>query len=198
MAQLAATVAVPVVLKSTVPPGTGAEFRRRWPRLPLVVNPEFLRERHHREDAESPARIVLGWTDGVDDDGRSRVLDLYARRFPATPVVEVTSTQAELIKYASNALFGVKVSFANEMAELARRLGSDWEPIRRALVLDPRVGDSHLCRTWPRWPARLRRGLPAQGHGRLADDRCRGRRRPGRDLGSRPRQPPATTSLSVL
>jgi|JI10StandDraft_1071094.scaffolds.fasta_scaffold00495_2 UDPglucose 6-dehydrogenase len=145
MAQLAATVAVPVVLKSTVPPGTGAALTRRWPRLPLVVNPEFLRERHHREDAESPARIVLGWTDGIDDDGRSRVLDLYARRFPATPVVEVTATQAELIKYASNALLGVKVSFANEMAELSRRLGSDWEPIRQALVLDPRVGDSHLA-----------------------------------------------------
>ena len=53
--------------------------------------------------------------------------------------------QAELLKYASNALFGVKVSFANEMAELADALGVTWEPIRQALILDPRIGDGHLA-----------------------------------------------------
>jgi UDPglucose 6-dehydrogenase len=144
MAQLATDVEVPVLLKSTVPPGTGAQLSRRWPNLPLVLNPEFLRERHHLEDALSPARIVLGWTDGIDDARRACVLDLYARRFPDAPVMEVTAMEAELIKYASNALLGVKVSFANELAELARRLGTNWEPIRQALILDPRVGDSHL------------------------------------------------------
>ncbi|HMV65377.1 MAG TPA: hypothetical protein PKA64_00910 [Myxococcota bacterium] len=51
---------VPVLLKSTVPPGTTAELARRWPVLPLVFTPEFLRERHHLEDAAEPARVVLG------------------------------------------------------------------------------------------------------------------------------------------
>jgi UDPglucose 6-dehydrogenase len=54
------------------------------------------------------------------------------------------ATEAEFLKYASNALFGVKVSFANEMEELARSLGVTWEPVRQALILDPRVGDGHL------------------------------------------------------
>lgn len=130
-----------VVLKSTVPPGTSAEIVRRWPHLPLVFNPEFLRERHHLEDARSPVRVVLGWTAGIDAAGRSRVRGLYRRRFPEVPLVEMGATEAELLKYASNALFGVKVSFADE---LARRLGVGWEPVRRALVLDPRVGDGHL------------------------------------------------------
>jgi nucleotide sugar dehydrogenase len=138
-------VRVPVLLRSTVPPGTTAGLARRWPDLRLVFHPEFLRERHHLDDAASPARVVLGWSDGVESGARQAVHELYRRRFPETPRIDLDATSAELLKYTSNALFGVKVSFANEMAELAGRLGVDWEPVRRALVLDPRVGDGHLC-----------------------------------------------------
>lgn len=138
-------VPTPVLLKSTVPPGTCARILARWPELSVVFNPEFLRERHHLEDAAAPTRVVLGWTATVRHRAREAVRDLYRRRFPSTPLVELDATEAELLKYASNALFGVKVSFANEMADLASALGVPWEPIRRALVLDPRVGDGHLA-----------------------------------------------------
>jgi UDPglucose 6-dehydrogenase len=138
-------VDVPVLLKSTVPPGTTSDLVRRWPSLPLVFTPEFLRERHHLEDAAGPSRVVLGWSSAIGEPARERVRELHARRFPDTPRVELDATEAELLKYVSNALFGVKVSFANEMADLASRLGVAWEPIRRALVLDPRVGDGHLA-----------------------------------------------------
>ena len=138
-------VDVPVLLKSTVPPGTTADLVRRWPSLRLVFNPEFLRERHYIEDATAPARVVLGWSSAIDEPSRDQVRSLYVRRFSDTPRVELAATEAELLKYASNALFGVKVSFANEMGELADRLGVPWEPVRRALVLDPRVGDGHLA-----------------------------------------------------
>jgi UDPglucose 6-dehydrogenase len=134
----------PIILKSTVPPGTSAVLVRQWPSLPLAFNPEFLRERHSIEDSTSPSRVVLGWTSSIDLTARSGILDLYTRAFPCAPLIEMDATEAELLKYASNALFGVKVSFANEMEELARSLGVTWEPVRRALILDPRVGDGHL------------------------------------------------------
>lgn len=138
-------VTAPVLLKSTVPPGTSAELARRLPGLKLVFNPEFLRERHHLDDARAPSRIVLGWTSSIDRPVRAAVRALFHRRFRDVPLIELDATQAELLKYASNALFGVKVSFANEMDDLANRLGVEWEPIRKALVLDPRVGDGHLA-----------------------------------------------------
>jgi UDPglucose 6-dehydrogenase len=109
-----------------------------------VFSPEFLRERHHLEDAAAPDRIILGWSQSIGDAHRAQVCDLFDRRFAGVPLVELPSTAAELLKYATNALFGVKVSFANEMAELAERLGTSWEAIRAALVLDSRVGDGHL------------------------------------------------------
>lgn len=135
-------VNAPVILKSTVPPGTCAALSERFPSLGLVFSPEFLRERHHLEDARAPARIVLGWTTRSQD--KRAVLDLHERRFPRVPLIEMCAAEAELLKYASNALFGIKVSFANEMHELATRLGLDWEQVRQALVLDPRIGDGHL------------------------------------------------------
>lgn len=137
-------VHVPVVLKSSIPPGTTEALGQRWPSVPLVFNPEFFRERHYLEDAASPSRVILGWSAAIDCRQRARVRALFTRRFPRSPIVELTSVEAELVKYAANALFGVKVSFANEMADLAESLGVNWEPVREALVLDPRVGDGHL------------------------------------------------------
>lgn len=134
-----------VVVKSTVPPGTTLGLSERHPRLRLVASPEFLRERLHLDDFARPARILLGWTPGADDVARSRLRALCEGRFPAAPLVEMSATEAELAKYASNALFGVKVAFANELAELAGSVGAEWETVRKALVLDPRIGNDHLA-----------------------------------------------------
>ena len=142
LAQLSAVV--PVILKSTVPPGTCAHIAERWPSLRLLFSPEFLRERHHLQDAKAPHRIVLGWTDSCDARQRDSIRELFHRQNPTVPQVEMSAAEAEMLKYASNALFAIKVSFANEMHELAERLDIAWEPIRRALVLDPRIGDDHL------------------------------------------------------
>ena len=140
LARLETTAAI--LLKSTVPPGTCTAITARHPTLHLAFNPEFLRERHHLADARAPHRIVLGWSPRPPEAAPLR--DLFARRFPDVPLVELSSGEAELMKVASNAFFGVKVSFANELRELAIQLGLDWEPVRQALVLDPRIGDAHL------------------------------------------------------
>lgn len=135
----------PVVIRSTVPPGSTAAWAADFPSLSLVSSPEFLRQRHHLRDATSPCRTVLGWTTRVPLAHRKALSGLMRSRFSDAPVVELDATSAELLKYASNTLFGVKVSLANELAELGAALGLDWEPIRRALVLDPRIGDDHLA-----------------------------------------------------
>lgn len=133
-----------VLLKSTVPPGTTDALAAAWPGLRLAFHPEFLREQHHLADAVRPSRNVLGWTPGVDEPSRRTLRLFYRARFPDIPCIELPAIEAELLKYASNALFGVKVSFANEMAELAHHLGANWESVREVLALDPRVGDGHL------------------------------------------------------
>lgn len=137
-------VDVPVVLKSTVPPGSTARWAKVLAPLPLVFSPEFLREAHHLEDALRPSRVVLGWTENVGQLHREVLTAFHDRQFPRTPLLCTDATTAELLKYTSNALFGVKVSLANELAELAETLGVEWETIRSSLVLDPRVGDAHL------------------------------------------------------
>lgn len=141
---VAAAVTCPVLLRSTVPPGTTAQLQAQFPSVPLVFIPEFLRERHHFDDAATPARLVVGWARPADPTTHTSVRALLDARFPHTPLMEMSSTEAEVLKYASNALFGVRVSFANEMAALATAMGADWETIRSALVLDPRVGTGHL------------------------------------------------------
>lgn len=138
-------VRAPILLKSTLPPGATEALAAERPGLALAAHPEFLRERHHLADAESPARLVFGWTTGFGEAHRERVRSLFGGRFPAVPQVELSATQAELLKLSANALFGVKVSLANELAELAAALGEAWEPVRAGLVLDPRVGDGHLA-----------------------------------------------------
>lgn len=134
----------PVVLKSTVPPGTSERLACAFPSIALCFSPEFLRERASVEDFARPSRIVLGWTAGLPGAARAAVLELHVARFPGVPMVEQSATEAELLKVSANAFFAVKVSWANEMAELAAALGVPWEPVRGALVLDPRIADDHL------------------------------------------------------
>ena len=134
----------PTLLRSTVPPGTTEALVQEFPEVPLVFIPEFLRQRCHLRDAAAPSRVVLGWSSAVSPALRVPVRALFARRFPEVPRLEMSAVDAELLKVAANALFGVKVSFANEMHELAQRVGADWGTVRDGLVLDPRIGDGHL------------------------------------------------------
>lgn len=134
-----------VVLKSTVPPGTGdwmqAELDRsgggrRWE---VANNPEFLREGNALYDARHPNRIVLG----ADSEGALRRLEELYSSFDV-PVISTTRRTAELIKYASNAFLATKISFINEMARLCHHLGADVTHVARGMGLDPRIGPDFL------------------------------------------------------
>lgn len=146
-----------VVDKSTVPVGTAdkvtaviqEELDKRGRsdlRFSVVSNPEFLKEGAAVEDFMRPDRIVIGYSD--DETGREALAEmrkLYApfnRNHERTRVMDVRS--AEFAKYAANAMLATRISFMNELANLADRVGADIEAVRQGIGSDPRIGYSFL------------------------------------------------------
>jgi UDPglucose 6-dehydrogenase len=137
-----------VVDKSTVPVGTADRVReaireeldRRGVEVPYAVvsNPEFLKEGAAVEDFMKPDRVVIG----ADDERAIHLLRaVYApfqRNHERIIVMDVRS--AELTKYAANAMLATRISFMNELANLADRLGADIESVRKGIGSDPRIG----------------------------------------------------------
>ena len=132
-----------MVIKSTVPPGTGVraqrDFERAGRRIPVISCPEFLREGTAIEDLRTAARVVVG---GEDAEAMERVAHLMTHGDPE--VVLTDNTSAELIKYGSNAFLAVKISFINEMANLCDLVGGDVDAVARGMGTDPRIGRSFL------------------------------------------------------
>jgi UDPglucose 6-dehydrogenase len=136
-----------IVNKSTVPVGTAAEVRRRIAArahhpFAVVSNPEFLKEGDAVADFMKPNRVIIG-----TDDARAQALltQLYAPFTRTNDRLQcMDPASAELSKYASNAMLAVRISFMNELALLAEKLGADIEHVRRALGADPRIGPKFL------------------------------------------------------
>jgi len=146
-----------VVDKSTVPVGTSDkvtaairdELAKRGMadhRFAVVSNPEFLKEGAAVEDFMRPDRIVLGVAD--DDEGREalavmrKVYAPFNRNHERMRVMDVKS--AEFTKYAANAMLATRISFMNELANLADKVGADIELVRQGIGSDPRIGYSFL------------------------------------------------------
>src|SRR3954465_15565118 len=128
-----------LVMKSTVPVGTGRSIRRRSDSLGYVSNPEFLKEGTAVADFMHPDRVVVGEDDGSFGD---RVAALYAPLDPAIVRTDVAS--AEMIKLASNAFLATKISFINEIANVSEELGADVDEVARGMGLDTRIGPQFL------------------------------------------------------
>lgn len=137
-----------IVTKSTVPVGTGDEVerivrsRRKNIDTPVVSNPEFLREGAAVYDFKHPDRIVIG-TDNAH--AREVMAEIYRPlHLNASPILYTDRRSAELIKYASNAFLGTKISFINEMAELCEKVGGNIKDVSRGMGLDKRIGPKFL------------------------------------------------------
>src|SRR5271169_5760640 len=137
-----------VITKSTVPVGTGDEveriIREARPKAEFAVvsNPEFLREGAAIRDFKLPDRVVVG-----SEDTRAREVmgelyrPLYLNR---SPIMFTDRRTAELIKYAANAFLATKITFINEIADLAEKVGADVQEIARGIGLDNRIGSKFL------------------------------------------------------
>ena len=141
-----------VVDKSTVPVGTAdvvraaiaAELAKRGVDTPfsVVSNPEFLKEGAAIDDFMKPDRIVVGCD---DEQAALNMRALYApfqRNHDRLIVMDIRS--AELTKYAANAMLATRISFMNELANLAEKLGADIESVRKGIGSDPRIGYDFL------------------------------------------------------
>jgi len=133
-----------LVMKSTVPVGTGQQVRAALDRRGLghvgyVSNPEFLKEGAAISDFMRPDRVVLGDFDRADGD---RVEALYAPL--GAPVLRTSVPTAEMVKYASNAFLATKISFINEIANVCEEVGADVGVVAQGMGLDQRIGRAFL------------------------------------------------------
>lgn len=143
-----------VVVKSTVPVGTNDRVREvlrdelaargAAVRAPVASNPEFLKEGFAIEDFMRPDRIIVGVEHGdtATQEAFRRLYAPFNRNQDRVQFMDVRS--AEFTKYAANCMLAVRISFMNELANLAERLGADIEQVRHGIGADPRIGPHFL------------------------------------------------------
>jgi len=141
-----------VVTKSTVPVGTADKVRREVDttlrernagiEFDVVSNPEFLKEGAAIQDFMKPDRIIIGTDNPRTVELMRTLYEPFSRNHERFIVMDVRS--AELTKYAANAMLATKISFMNELANLAERVGADIEKVRVGIGSDPRIGYSFI------------------------------------------------------
>ncbi len=138
-----------IAIKSTVPVGTAREIRELMEEnlsadvsFEVVSNPEFLREGSAVEDFMRPNRVILGAT---SERALALMRDIYRPLYLLdTPMVCTSNETAEIIKYASNTMLALRISFINEIANLCELLGGDVYEVARAVGMDKRIGPKFL------------------------------------------------------
>jgi UDPglucose 6-dehydrogenase len=136
-----------VVDKSTVPVGTGEKVRAEIARhskrdFAIVSNPEFLKEGAAIKDFMYPDRVVIGSDNKAALETMRELYEPFVRN--GNPIITMDLVSAELTKYAANAMLATKISFMNDLANLAERVGADIEQVRTGIGSDSRIGYSFI------------------------------------------------------
>ena len=136
-----------IINKSTVPIGSAQSMSEKIAKLTqvdfdIVSNPEFLKQGTAVDDFLKPERIVIGTK---SHKAKEVILKLYEPlEISPDRIVITDENSAEMIKYASNSLLAVKISFMNEIANLCEKIGADIDEVKRGVGLDSRIGDKFL------------------------------------------------------
>ena len=136
-----------VVIKSTVPVGTAMRVREiieqetKHP-FSVVNNPEFLKQGAAVDDFLKPARVVVGAEDSQGTEIMKRLYVPLTRT--GAPILIMDHASAELAKYAANAMLATRVSFMNDIANVAEQVGANIDSVRQAIATDPRIGSAFL------------------------------------------------------
>jgi UDPglucose 6-dehydrogenase len=143
-----------IVVKSTVPPGTTDALAREhadtaggraagWATpVAFAVNPEFLKEGTAVDDFERPDRVIIGVADEASEERLRRVYTPFVRN--EHPIITVSRTAAEMIKYAANVMLAGRISLINEIANICKLIGLDVNLVRRGVGYDHRIGFEFL------------------------------------------------------
>jgi len=131
-----------VVLKSTVPVGTGQQLQDYFDqhaqkKIEVINNPEFLKEGAAVDDFLKPDRVVVGCRSQKAQEIMQELYDPFVKN--GHPILFMDNTSAELTKYAANSFLSVKISFINELARLADLVGADINEVRRGFTSDRRI-----------------------------------------------------------
>jgi len=130
-----------ITIKSTVIPGTTRALGKKFNWSKISFNPEFLTEANYLHDFVNADRIIVGSDHALVTQ---KVVDLYRGSFPNTPIFQTDPTTAEMVKYMANTYLATKVVFANEMYDLCQSLGINYTEVKKMVVADKRIYDSHL------------------------------------------------------
>lgn len=136
-----------IVLKSTVPVGTGEDVKKYMAgktdkKFVIVNNPEFLKEGSAVNDFMKPERVIIG----TDDDAAFKVMEELYEPFnrQISRTIQMSNLSAEMTKYAANCFLATKISFMNEIARLCDIMGADVEEVRHGISMDSRIGTKFL------------------------------------------------------
>ena len=127
------------VIKSTVPPGTTERLSKMYPRINLCFSPEFLTEANSKEDFKNQSRIIIG------GEGAKVVKQMFRKAFPNIPIIITKSETAEMVKYFTNCFLATKVTFANQMYNICKASGVDYDKVCEYALYDNRIGKSHFA-----------------------------------------------------
>lgn len=129
-----------VVIKSTVLPGTTEKIQEKYPQHKVLFNPEFLRAISAKEDMQKPYEQIVGYTKKSKDVAKE-ILKILPK---APHEFIVTSSEAEMAKYFSNAFLATRVIFANQIYDLCERLGVNYDLVKEMSGVNPRIGLWHF------------------------------------------------------
>ncbi|MDO8529797.1 MAG: hypothetical protein Q7S10_00075 [bacterium] len=129
-----------LVIKSTVLPGTTEKLQEEYPQHKFLFNPEFLTELTADQDMEYPDRQLIGYT-----QKSFTIAGDIMQLLPLAPFEKVLPAgEAEMVKYFGNTWFATKVVFANQMYDVCRALGIDYNKVMESAAADKRIGRTHL------------------------------------------------------
>jgi len=127
-----------ITIRSTAVSGTTDSLSEKYP-FRFAFNPEFLREKYAVEDMRNTDRIIIG---ANDERSMNQLQGVYKPLFPDAKYVIVSRKEAEMIKYAANVTLASQVMIANEIHNICKAVGVDYDIIRKAILLDERIGNN--------------------------------------------------------
>ena len=131
-----------VITKSTVPPGTHEKWAKKYQNLSIIFNPEFLTEKNALQDFLSQEYIILGCSHDEDFEEAKKVFSI---KFPNAEYIYSTYSEAESVKYFTNAFLSTKVSFCNEFYQFCKSAGINYDFVASMAHKDKRLGTSHYA-----------------------------------------------------
>ena len=137
---------ITIVCKSTMPPGTSERLNKLSDRVNVLFSPEFLTEANSIEDFKNQTRLIIGTPEGHHHNPDIDVIrESFNVAFPKAEIVNMKSSEAEMVKYTTNLFLATKISFFNDIYELCQSLNLDYNNIKDATLKDPRIGNSHTA-----------------------------------------------------